>query len=176
MRGFFAIGVERISKPMNVGNLMRTAHAFGASFFFTVAAHYTVQEIKSDTSRAPEHLPFYQWPTVDDMDLPEGCALVGVELLDNVCDLPSFRHPQRAAYVMGPERGSLSEEMSSLCHHMVRIPTSFSINVATAGAIIMYDRMISIGRFADRPVRTGGPTHALPAHIHGAPVMRKTDP
>ena len=37
MRGYFAIGVEGISKPMNLGNLLRSAHAFGASFFFTIA-------------------------------------------------------------------------------------------------------------------------------------------
>ena len=34
MRGYFAIGAERISKPMNLGALMRTGHAFGASFVF----------------------------------------------------------------------------------------------------------------------------------------------
>ena len=37
MRGYFAMGVEGISKPLNLGNLIRSAHAFGASFFFTVA-------------------------------------------------------------------------------------------------------------------------------------------
>ena len=37
MRGYFGIGVEGISKPMNLGNLLRSAHAFGASFFFTVS-------------------------------------------------------------------------------------------------------------------------------------------
>ena len=31
MRGYFGIGVEGISKPMNLGSLFRTAHAFGAS-------------------------------------------------------------------------------------------------------------------------------------------------
>ena len=37
-RGYFAIGVEGISKPVNLGNLPRSAHAFGASFVFTIAA------------------------------------------------------------------------------------------------------------------------------------------
>ena len=37
-RGYFGIGVEGISKPMNFGNLARSAHGFGASFIFTVAA------------------------------------------------------------------------------------------------------------------------------------------
>ena len=35
-RGYFAIGAERISKALNLGNLMRSAHGFGASFTFTI--------------------------------------------------------------------------------------------------------------------------------------------
>ena len=37
-RGYFAVGAERISKSLNVGNLMRSAHGFGPSFTFTVGA------------------------------------------------------------------------------------------------------------------------------------------
>ena len=36
MRGYFAVGVEGISKARNLGAVMRTAHAFGGSFVFTV--------------------------------------------------------------------------------------------------------------------------------------------
>jgi hypothetical protein len=39
-RGYFAIGAERISKALNLGNLMRSAHGFGASFTFTIGASY----------------------------------------------------------------------------------------------------------------------------------------
>ncbi|MGI9417640.1 MAG: RNA methyltransferase, partial [Geminicoccaceae bacterium] len=28
MRGYFGVGAEAISKPMNLGNLIRSAHAF----------------------------------------------------------------------------------------------------------------------------------------------------
>ena len=38
MRGYFGIGVEGVSKAMNVGNMYRSANAFGASVVFTVAA------------------------------------------------------------------------------------------------------------------------------------------
>ena len=44
MRGYFGIGAEGISKPMNVGNLVRSAHAFGASFLFLVDAHHTIED------------------------------------------------------------------------------------------------------------------------------------
>jgi len=37
MRGYFGIGVEGISKQSNFGAVARTAHAFGASFIFTVS-------------------------------------------------------------------------------------------------------------------------------------------
>jgi len=168
-RGYFGIGVEGVSKPMNVGNLFRTAHAFGASFVFTVNAHYTVRQAKSDTSLTPANLPYYDWENAGAMVLPERCALIGIELVDDAVDLPSFRHPRCAAYVLGRERGSLSPEMLDTCKFVVRIPTRFSLNVATAGAIVMYDRLITLGRFAERPVTP----HAAPIppkpHVFGAP-------
>jgi tRNA G18 (ribose-2'-O)-methylase SpoU len=156
-RGYFAIGAERMSKSLNLGNLMRSAHGFGASFTFTVGATYQALEARTDTSKGQWHLPHYNWPSIEEMALPQGCALIGVELIAGAVDLPSFRHPLRAAYVLGPEQGSLSPELLSRCSYVVRIPTSFCINVAMAGAIVMYDRVRTMGRFADRPVREGGP-------------------
>ncbi len=38
MHGYFGIGAEGVGKPMNLGSLLRTAHAFGARFVFTVGA------------------------------------------------------------------------------------------------------------------------------------------
>lgn len=173
MRGYFGIGVEGISKPMNLGNLMRSAHAFGAGFVFTVDAYYKLRDAKSDTSKAPEQVPYYAWDTVGDMALPKGCRLVGVELLDEAVDLPSFRHPSQAAYVLGPERASLSPELVAKCEFVVKIPTAFCINVATAGAIVMYDRIKTLGRFDAPPVAPGGPGIPMDRSVHGAPVMRR---
>lgn len=172
MRGYFAIGVEGISKPMNVGNLVRSAHAFGASFFFTVEAVYQRKLGPSDTSKADAHLPIYDWQTVGDMQLPRGCALVGIELLADAIELPSFRHPVCAAYVLGRERGELSPEMAAKCDHIVKIPTAFCVNVAIAGAIVMYDRVRSLGRFAPRAVHAGGPVEDVAPHRHGGRFTR----
>jgi tRNA G18 (ribose-2'-O)-methylase SpoU len=156
-KGYFAIGAERMSKSLNLGNLMRSAHGFGASFTFTVGATYKALEAHADTSKSQLHMPHYNWSSLDNMMLPQGCKLVGVELLDDAIDLPSFRHPLRAAYVLGPEAGSLSDELLARCDYTVKIPTSFCVNVAMAGAIVMYDRIKSLARFADRPVGEGGP-------------------
>ena len=82
MRGYFGVGLEQSSKPMNAGNLFRTAHAFGASFLFTVNAEYSVNNAKSDTSVAPRNLPWYDFSSAEDLKLPGGCVLVGVEFLE----------------------------------------------------------------------------------------------
>ena len=80
MRGYFAIGVERISKALNIGNLFRSAHAFGASFVFTIDAQYKRHEgSRSDTSDTLGQLPFYSFPNLTSMILPEACSIVGVE-------------------------------------------------------------------------------------------------
>jgi tRNA G18 (ribose-2'-O)-methylase SpoU len=177
MRGYFAIGVERISKPMNVGNLLRSAHAFGASFFFTIAPALPEEELRrADTSAAPGHLPLYTFASVDALQLPRGCQLVGVELVEEAIELPSFYHPPAAAYVLGPERGSLSPELQARCDHLVKIPTRFCVNVGTAGAIVMYDRLLARGRFEGRPLGSRGAPESLPEHVHGDPVFRRSEP
>lgn len=173
MRGYFAVGAERISKPHNVGALVRTAHAFGASFLFAVDPFTDVQAMDAtDTSAASGAVPFYTYPDIAGLMLPKGCRLVGIELIDGAIALPSFRHPLQAAYLLGPERGSLSPEALDRCDHVVQIPTRFCVNLSVAGAIVLYDRMVSLGRFAERPVRTGGPTSDLPPHVRGGPISR----
>ncbi|HXC54983.1 MAG TPA: RNA methyltransferase [Rhizomicrobium sp.] len=173
MRGYFAAGVDGISKPMNLGNLMRIANAFGASFFFTINAQVKLSEAQSDTARSDGALPLYSYKSADEFRLPAGCRLVGVEITEDAIELPRFRHPQRAAYVFGAERMSLSPAVLSRCEFVVRIPMKFSINVGMAGAIVLYDRLISTGGYGSRPLAPGGAAADLPPpHKWGAPIMR----
>jgi len=96
-----------------------------------------------------------------------------VEFREDAVDLPSFRHPRCAAYVLGPERGSLSPALAACCDHLVKIPTRLCVNLSVAGAIVMYDRMLTLGRFAERPVAPGGPAKPLPPHEFGDVVVRR---
>jgi tRNA G18 (ribose-2'-O)-methylase SpoU len=174
MKGYFGIGVEGVSKAMNVGTLFRTAHAFGASFVFTVRAQYNRREGGlSDTSDAPHSVPSYHFADFESFRLPLGCRLVGVEISDEAIELPSFRHPRQAAYVLGAEREGLSAELQSRCDHLVRIPTRFSVNLGVAGALVMYDRLLSLGRHAARPVAEGGPTEPLELPVFGEPIYKR---
>jgi len=158
MRGYFGVGVEGISKSYNLGAVLRTANAFGASFAFTIGATNKALEIRrTDTSRSDIHMPFYDWESAEDLILPKNCQLVGIELTEDAIDLPSFRHPTTCAYILGPEKGSLSETIQARCDHIVKIPTKFCINVSLAAALALYDRTIMLGGYPDRPVKVGGP-------------------
>jgi tRNA G18 (ribose-2'-O)-methylase SpoU len=173
MRGYFAVGVDGISKPMNLGNLLRIAHAFDASFFFSINAQVSLKEAQSDTSNAQGMLPVYAFSAAGDFRLPVGCRLVGVEITDDAVELPRFRHPLRAAYVFGAERMSLSKDVLSRCDFVVKIPTRFSINVGMAGAIVLYDRLIAYGGYGERPLVPGrAPPDVPPPHTWGAPLVR----
>ncbi len=126
-RGYFGIGVEGVSKSANVGALLRTAHAFGAAFCFTVNAGFDSRASRlADTSDTPSHVPLWRFDDPATMGLPEQCVLVGVELLEEATELPAFRHPLSAAYILGPERSGLSPAVLERCRHVGRIPTRFA--------------------------------------------------
>tara|TARA_B100000900_G_scaffold405777_1_gene415855 strand:+ start:4134 stop:4619 length:486 start_codon:yes stop_codon:yes gene_type:complete len=149
-RGYFSIGVENISKPMNLGNLIRSAHAFGANSVFTISPHKRVTEnkdkiIKSDTSKSAYHIPYYEWDNIEDIMTPQGCKIIGIEITEDAEVLPNFVHPMQAMYILGPEKGSLSRKTLLKVDHVIKIPTRFSLNVAIAGAIVMYDRIKTLG-------------------------------
>ena len=174
MKGYFGIGIEGPSKAVNVGTLFRTAHAFGASFVFTVRAQYNRREGgASDTSDTPRSVSTYHFADLAAFRLPLGCRLVGIEISDDAVELPSFRHPRQAAYILGAEREGLSTEMQAHCDWVVKIPTRFSVNLGVAGALIMYDRLLSLGRHAPRPVAEGAPTEAAPLPVFGEPIYKR---
>ena len=179
MRGYFGIGIDNASKKGNMGNLIRTAHAFGASFAFAVKpkvmAHNgeMVTEDFTDTSKSHLNIPFFNYMTAEEVEVPQGCKLVGVEITEDAIDLPSFKHPLQAVYVLGGERSSLSPEMLARCDQTIKIPSKFCLNVATAGAIVMYDRHRVLGGYPERPVVSGRRPEPKKPHVHGGVRNRR---
>lgn len=178
-RGYFGIGVEGVSKSANIGALLRTAHAFGAAFCFTIASGWDARDARrADTADTPSHVPLWRFPDLASLALPQRCVLVGIALMENAIELPSFRHPLNAAYVLGPERAGLSPGLLARCQRVVRMPTRFALNLSLAGALVLYDRLLQHGRFAERPVGsnpTTSPPPRTPAR-HGAPRFRRNVP
>jgi tRNA G18 (ribose-2'-O)-methylase SpoU len=140
--GFFGMVVYRAKSEINIGTLWRSAFLYDAAFIGTVGARY--QRQASDTPGTTNHIPLMTYDTLDDLrdHLPYDCPLVGVELAGGACSLQRYCHPPRALYLLGAEDHGLSPTVLDQCHQVVQIPTvrDWSMNVAVAGSIVMYDR------------------------------------
>ena len=139
--GFFGIGIMHNVNHLNIGTLWRSAYILGASYIFTVDKKYKKQ--MSDVTKAWKKIPLYHYKTVDELyeNLPASTKLVGIELTDDATPVSQFEHPERACYLLGNEQSGLSKVVLEKCHEVVSLPGNFSLNVAVAGSILMYDRI-----------------------------------
>lgn len=143
MRGYFGIGIESGKTPKNLGTLWRSAHAFGAAFIFTVGARYPANR-STDTTKAWRHVPLHQYRDLAafEASVPLSCSVVGIDC-DNGRPRPlvGYTHPERAIYLLGAEDHGLSPAALALCESVIDIPSAMCLNVATAGSIVLYDRI-----------------------------------
>jgi tRNA G18 (ribose-2'-O)-methylase SpoU len=141
VRGYCGIGVVNGKSAVNIGTLWRSATILGADFIFTVGRRYERQ--RSDTYKTWRHIPL--WTFADFRDLrrhvPYDCQLVAVETIGETY-LADFTHPERAVYLLGAEDHGLTREALAACPRVVRLPGPRSLNVATAGSIVLYDRVV----------------------------------
>ena len=73
--------------------------------------------------------------------MPDECVTVAVERVAEAAPLPEFEHPESAAYVFGPENGSLEETILERCAHVVAIPGHECSNLAAVVNVVLYDRI-----------------------------------
>lgn len=142
--GYFGIGIVSGKTPENLGTLWRSAWQLGASFIFTVGARYRPHA--TDTTRTWRHIPLLQLATIEELrGALFDCRFVGVEV-DGV-PLPAYTHPDRCAYLLGAEDNGLSRAARDRCVECVSIPVArlASYNVAMAGTLVMYDRLVKTG-------------------------------
>lgn len=142
MTGYFEIGCFHAKSSDNVGTLMRSAYQLGAAGVFTIGRRYVHQS--SDTTKTWRHIPYRDFLTLSDMihALPYNCMLVGVEM--GGTPLEEFRHPDRAVYLLGAEDHGLPPDILAECERTVslRAVRTESYNVAVAGSLVMYDRLL----------------------------------
>lgn len=141
-RGFFGIGIECAATSRNIGTIWRSAQVLGADFMFIIGKRY--ETMKTDTMKSWRHIPLFEYPDLAHFvaTIPKDTTIVGVELDERSQPLMSYKHPQRAIYLMGSEDRGLSKEALDACHEVVQIPGKFSLNVSVAASIVLYDRML----------------------------------
>jgi tRNA(Leu) C34 or U34 (ribose-2'-O)-methylase TrmL len=143
-RGYFGIGVWHFSIEF-----LSCLHFYysGAAFIFTIHRRYSKQP--SDTPHTYLHTPLYHYKDWDSFltHKPYDCPIVCIEFgIDNCRELGKSIHPERAIYLLGAEDIGLPTYVLS-GRQVISIPTlrePGSLNVASAGSIVMYDRYVKL--------------------------------
>ena len=91
-------------------------------------------------TKAYRHIPFLQCSDVFEA-IPFDCVPVAIDLVPGARPLPTYRHPERAFYVFGPEDGSLRPDILGRCRDIVMVPTARCMNLAATVNVVLYDRM-----------------------------------
>ena len=136
---------------VNVGGAMRSAVALGADAVILVGRRY--EREPGDVFHAQKHLevlPVRSWEQA--LELLGNIPIVAVERLEGAMPLNTLAHPPRAAYVFGPEDGSVHPDVVTFSAHQVHIPHARvdnvhwgCLNLATSVALVLYDRLCRAG-------------------------------
>lgn len=144
---WFGIGIVRGKTASNHGSLWRSALQLGAAMTFTIGKRYEKKvEGSADIYKTYRQLPCLAYEDLGRFmaNAPVDTQIVAVEY--GGTELTEFKHPKRALYVLGSEDGGLPPALVQHAHGHVSIPTAegrpSSLNVAAAGAIVMYDRQM----------------------------------
>ena len=137
--------VEQIRSPGNLGTILRTAEACGASgvLFVNDAVDPFEPAVLRGSMGGLLHVKLVRatHEQVSRWSDQHGVQLVGLSPTAERLwtDMP---HSHPMALVIGEERAGLSHRQHSLCHMSVRLPmtgTADSLNVAIATGVVLYE-------------------------------------
>ena len=143
-RSNVSIILQRPKYIQNLGAIVRACACFQVNTIYWTGDRLDLETV----ARLPRELRMKAYQTVRlirterPFDLIEDATPVCIELLENAQSLPVFAHPSNAAYVFGPEDGSVSQVFRRLCHQFVSIPSRYCVNLAAACNIVLYDRVM----------------------------------
>ncbi|MEU9833479.1 TrmH family RNA methyltransferase [Streptosporangium sp. NPDC048047] len=142
---------DRPASPGNIGTLVRSADAFGASGVI-ITGHaadvYDPKTVRASTGslfalpvvRAPSHQAVLSW--VDEIRADGiGMSVVGTDE-HGALDAAEYDFTQPTLTLIGNETTGLSSGWREACDRLVRIPMSgsaSSLNAATAATVVLYE-------------------------------------
>jgi len=139
MRGFSVVSLVNTRIEANVGGALRAAHCYDAKMIILEGKKF--EQHAADTTKASRHIPIIH--TLDMFSVvPVNCVPIAIEYIQNCQQLPTFKHPQNAMYIFGPENGSIPPRIIERCKDVVYIPTQFCMNLAATVNVVLYDRYI----------------------------------
>lgn len=140
--GYSGVGILNCRNQINIGLLLRSAAIFGNDFIFTIGDPYSYQ--KSDVTRSHLNIPTINYESFEQFkkSVHPNCEIVAIEMSKSAEYLHSFRHPERAMYLLGAEDTGIPEHVLKDCHSVIKLPGEISLNVGIAGSIVLYDRAV----------------------------------
>lgn len=137
----YEIAIENLGHDFNIGSIVRTANALGASSVHIVGRRRWNRRGAMVTDR---YLPVDHFSEVDSFVTDarrRGRTLVGIDILDESTPLETAQLPPNAVLVFGEEGAGLSPAMRAQCdaiHHITQYGSTRSMNVGHAAAIAMW--------------------------------------
>ena len=136
--------LDGISDPGNMGTLIRTAVAFGFEGILLHGNSVDVYNQKVIRSTAGN---FFKIPVikVKKSDIIKNFSEFKFYMTDlhsdKIFDINNFSISDKSILVLGSEANGISDEILDISHESIKISTKNveSLNVATAGAILMYE-------------------------------------
>ena len=141
-----ALGLETIQDPGNLGTIIRTAAAAGATGLWVSADSVDLDHPKVLRASAGQWFRMPMAAGEDLLSLVQSCQQQGMQAIATVPDANltywEIDWNQPSLILLGNEGAGLSAELVALTDRQVRIPLSpgvESLNVAIAAALILYE-------------------------------------
>lgn len=139
----FAVVLDGVQDPGNLGTIVRSAEAFGATFVATLPGTVDPWNPKAVRSAAGSslRLPIVEMGVESLLAFlhDAGFVIMGADLAGE--DIAGVPVPARTALVLGNEGAGLSAAVRSACDRLVSVPIhgeTESLNVGVAAGILLY--------------------------------------
>ncbi len=140
--------LDSLRTPGNIGMLLRSAVAFGFKKVIHIGDDEIIisTKVKKSARSAFDALDIIQKNNIEEeiSNLKvSGYTVVGIELTNDSLNITDYVQDinTKYAFILGNERNGISSEALQLCDFCLHIninPQLSSINVANAGAIVMF--------------------------------------
>lgn len=135
----FVLLIFNVQSNTNIGQLIRTANAFGAEEICVIGRKKFSTYGNQKTASTTKFRHFFQIDEAFEYYGQAGYDFVGVEITEQAKSINKMRFERDTLFIMGNEGDGIHENILKRCHYCVYIPqygTGASINVNTACGII----------------------------------------
>lgn len=136
----FIVGIESLKGTLNMGVIMRTANAMGASRVI----YWGRKRFDKRSTVGAEFYTTFEFRDLEYLwSLKNDYLVIGVENnIPDTIEYAGFQYPKKTLFMFGSEECGLSDEAKKLCDGFVYIKqlgAVRSLNVAVAASIIIAD-------------------------------------